>query len=79
MKMERWIYEGTLMAVWDIPTGSVTVELAFLEQEANHPLCTKFVISQWQLIVHFYIWKKNIRPFPQYAVGDKYHTYHVQK
>lgn len=63
MKMERWIYEGTLMAVWDILTGSVTVELAFLEQEANHPLCTKFVISQWQLIVHFYIWKKKYSSF----------------
>lgn len=45
MKMERWVYEGTPMAIWDIPTGSVTVELVFLEQEANHPLCTKFVIS----------------------------------
>lgn len=37
MKMECWVYEGTPMAVWDIPTGSVRVELAFLEQEANHP------------------------------------------
>lgn len=31
MKMECWVYEGTSMAVWDITTGSVRVELAFLE------------------------------------------------